>query len=73
MDRPMINTYEPDTEGVEQLVYRPMNDEEFAQWKKDVGDYQARMKAEAERVHPLVEQVASLSEADKAALRELLS
>lgn len=34
-DRPMINVYEPDENGVEQLVYRPMNDAELAQWQLD--------------------------------------
>lgn len=73
MDRPMINVYEPDAEGVEQLVYRPMNDEEFAQWEADVAAHEAYLKAEVEKPHPLIEQIASLSEADKAAIKELLA
>lgn len=70
MDRPMVNVPEGPNE---ENVYREMNDEEFAQWKVDVEAYEAQVKAEAERPHPLIEQIASLSDADKAALRELLS
>lgn len=32
IDRPMVNVYEPDEKGVEQLVYRAMNDTEYAAW-----------------------------------------
>lgn len=35
VERPWVNCYEPDTDGVEQLVYRQMNDAEFAQWQAD--------------------------------------
>lgn len=69
-NRPIVNVPEGENES---NVYREMNDEEFAQWQADVAAHEAHLKAEEERVHPLVEQVASLSEADKTALRELLS
>lgn len=31
--RPMVDVYEPDENGVEHLVYRAMNDDEYAQWQ----------------------------------------
>lgn len=34
-DRPYVSVYELDDNEVEQLVYRPMTDAEFAQWQAD--------------------------------------
>ena len=68
MDRPMVNVYEPDAEGVEKLVYRPMNDEEYAEHK-------ARVEAAANRPepeHPVITAVRNMSDKDKAVLKELL-
>lgn len=33
-DRPMVNAYELDDAGVEQLIYRPMTDDELATWQQ---------------------------------------
>lgn len=67
MDRPMVSVYEPDADGVEQLVYRPMNDEEFA-------DYEARQATVAPNPeHAILAAVRDMSDADRAALRELLA
>jgi hypothetical protein len=64
----MINTYEPDTEGVEQLVYRPMNDEEYAQFQLD----REAAKNAPDPEHPVLSAVRSMSDEDKAALRSAL-
>lgn len=66
-DRPMVNVYEPDDEGVEQLVFRPMNDEEYAVWEAD------RAVEAPAPVNPVIEAVRSMSDEDRAALRELLA
>lgn len=46
-ERPTIATYEADSEGLEQLVHRPMTDDELAQWEDDRAAYLAA-QAEAE-------------------------
>ena len=33
LERPMVNVYELDADGVEHLVYRQMNDTEYADWQ----------------------------------------
>lgn len=68
--RPMVNVYEPDHKGVEQLVFRPMNDAEFADWQQVVAD--AKEAANNPPPNPLVAQVAEMSDTDKAALRAAL-
>ena len=70
MDRPMVNAYETDGDGVEQLVYREMNDEEYEVWQRD--QVSAEEAAKAESIHPLVAQVQSMSDAERAQLLELL-
>jgi hypothetical protein len=69
----MINIYEPDEDGVEQLVYREMNDEEFTEWKARVAAYEAQLQAEQNRPHPLIEQVQSMTEVERKQLRDLLA
>lgn len=72
-ERPIAAVYDcdPDKPEEERLVHRPFNDEEMV-------DYLERHAA-AERlakepvVHPLVAQVAGLSDEDKAALKEALA
>lgn len=67
MSRPMVNVYELD-EGVEQLVYREMNDEEFK-------DHKARLQAtkEAEEPeHPLLMQVKNMTKEERQQLYSLL-
>lgn len=65
----MVNIYERDEQGIEQLVYREMNDEEFK-------DHKVRLKT-AKNVpdmeHPLLTQVKGMSDEEKAILRELLA
>lgn len=68
-NRPMVNVPEGEDES---NVYREMNDEEFAQWEKDRANHEAEAKAQAERPHPLVEQLSSMSDEDKDALRAAL-
>jgi hypothetical protein len=65
MNRPMVNVPEGENET---NVYRPMNDEEYAVWKADVKAYEEAPEVK----HPLIEQVVSMSEEDKAALKEAL-
>lgn len=67
--RPNIAYYEPDERGVERLVQRPMT---VAEHRKHKADVKARAEAEADRKHPLIEQVASMSDAERAELRTLL-
>lgn len=67
--RPMVSTYEPDADGVEQLVYRLMDDVEFEGWQAR----QARAEVAAnapESEHPIITAVKSLSDAEK---KELLA
>lgn len=69
MNRPMVNVYEPDEEGVEHLVYREMNDEEFK-------DHKTRLKVAknlTDMEHPLLTQVKSMSDEEKTMLRDLLN
>jgi hypothetical protein len=62
----MINVYEGDPE---ELVFREMNDEEFAQWKRDAADAAAAPESD----HPLLEQVKSMTPEERATLREMLT
>ena len=69
MNRPMVNVYEPDEEGVEHLVYREMNDEEFK-------DHKARLKVAKnipDMEHPLLTQIKNMSDEERQQLRELLA
>ena len=68
-DRPMVNVYEPDADGVEQLVYRAMNDEEFAEYETR----QAAAASAPEPEHHILAAVRSMSDEERAALRELLA
>lgn len=68
-NRPFVNVPEGENE---ENVYREMNDEEFTQWQADVVAYEEHVKTQAERPHPLVEQLSSMSDEDKAALRTAL-
>lgn len=72
-DRPVVAEYDcsPDTPDAQRLTHRPMNDEEY-------DDLLARQKAhidavEAPQVHPLVAQIAAMSDEDKAALAAALT
>lgn len=67
-ERPMINTYECDEQGVERLVYRPMNDEEFEDHKLLVKSYHAKESLE----HPLITQVREMSDDERKTLKDLL-
>jgi hypothetical protein len=65
----MVNVYE-NIDGVETLVFREMNDEEYDAWligTKEPGAHRAD-----DAPHPLLEQIASLSDEDKAELKKLL-
>lgn len=66
MDRPMVNVPEGPNE---KNVYRPMNDEEFAQLQADIAE---QKRAESDASHPLIAQIESMSEDDKKALRAAL-
>jgi hypothetical protein len=66
--RPMISTYEEDADGVEQLVYREMNDEEY----KEYCELQEAHKNAPEPEHPLITQVKSMDKKDRAELKRLL-
>lgn len=68
MDRPMVNVYELDADGIEKLIYRPMNDEELADWEAR----QAENASISESEHPVLAAVRSMSDEDKAALRAAL-
>jgi hypothetical protein len=63
----MVSTYEPDENGVERLVYREMNDEEYA-------DHKARKKEwkNRDQRHPFLKQVESMSTEERDELRKLL-
>lgn len=69
--KPMVNVYELDDEGVEQLVYREMNDEEFEVWTRDQEAAAAFNVIEQE--HPVLAQVRDMSSEDRAALKTLLT
>lgn len=72
--RPTVAVYEPDAEGVEQLVHRPMNDDEFAVWENDRDTFVAMQAADEEAAgkNPLVAQVEAMSDEERAQLRDLL-
>lgn len=68
-NRPMVSTYEPDDGGVEQLVYREMNDEEFETWERDVEIVTNTPTPK----HSIITQVTSMTSEERAELRQLLA
>lgn len=69
-DKPMINIYELDEEGVEQLVYREMTDEEYAQHQADIAALEEQAAAQ---VNSLVAAVEAMSDEERAQVADLLS
>lgn len=70
-ERPIVAEYDCSAdEGTEALVHRPMDDLEYADmlYRQDLAAEEAARPV----VHPLVAQVASMSDEDKAALAAAL-
>jgi len=68
--KPMVNVYEEDENGEEQLVYRKMTDEEHEAWKRQIADAPTLPEDEP---HSLLTQVETMTDEEKQQLRDLLN
>jgi len=68
-ERPLVNVYESDEDGVEQLVHREMNDEEYEVWQALVAEAPTPI---GEEPHPLLAAVETMTDEERQALRDLL-
>lgn len=66
-ERPMVNVYESNDAGDEELVYRPMNDEEYEIWLAH-----EPIPVDERAANPILAAVEAMDPDERAALRGLL-